>query len=84
MPEKGSVMPAENPKPETRTPGRQPRKSGVVVPHSSKWHQQLGAWALWAVYCLVSATLRYRLHDPHGFMTRPEIRQVLFCTWHNR
>jgi lysophospholipid acyltransferase (LPLAT)-like uncharacterized protein len=84
MPEKGSLMAAENLKPETRNPGRQPRNSGVVVPHSAKWHQRLGAWALWAVFRLVSATLRYSIHDPHGFMTHREIRQVLFCTWHNR
>jgi lysophospholipid acyltransferase (LPLAT)-like uncharacterized protein len=56
----------------------------VVVPHSSKWHQRLGAWVLWAVFRLVSATLRYRIHDPHGFIAHQEERQVLFCLWHNR
>jgi len=61
-----------------------PRKSGIVVPHPSKWHQRLVAWILWAVFSLVSATLRYRMHDPHHFMTRKDIRQVIYCTWHNR
>jgi lysophospholipid acyltransferase (LPLAT)-like uncharacterized protein len=60
------------------------KKSGVVVPHSSKWHQRLTAWLFWAVFKLVSATLRYRLDDPHGFMTREDLGPVIFCTWHNR
>ncbi|HEY1663580.1 MAG TPA: lysophospholipid acyltransferase family protein [Verrucomicrobiae bacterium] len=29
-------------------------------------------------------TLRYRVKDPHGFMTRKDLRQVIYCTWHNR
>jgi len=61
-----------------------PRKSGVVIPHSPKWHQRLAAWILWAVFTLVSATIRYRVNDPYDFMTRKDIRQVIFCTWHNR
>ena len=65
-------------------PRRGTAKTGVIVPHPSKWRQRLGAWVLWAVFRLVSATLRYRIHDPHGFMTHKEIRQVLFCIWHNR
>jgi len=65
-------------------PRRSTAKTGVIVPHPPKWHQRVGAWILWAVFRLVSATLRYRIIDPHGFMTHQEIRQVLFCTWHNR
>ena len=65
-------------------PRRSTAKTGVVVPHSSKWHQRLGAWVLWAVFRLVSATLRYRINDPHGFMTRKDVRQVIYCIWHNR
>ena len=65
-------------------PRRSPAKTGVIVPHPSKWRQRLGAWVLWAVFRLVSATLRYRINDPHGFMTRQDIAHVLFCTWHNR
>lgn len=33
---------------------------------------------------IVSVTLRYRVKDPHGFMTRKDLRQVIYCTWHNR
>jgi len=82
MPEKGSVM--QDTGSQSGLPRRSTAKTGVVVPHSSKWHQRLGAWVLWAVFRLVSATLRYRIHDPHGFMTRKDIAHVLFCAWHNR
>ena len=68
----------------SREPGAKARKSGVVVPHSSQWRQRLGVWVFWVVFRLVSATLRYRIKDPHGFMPHKEIRQVIFCTWHNR
>jgi hypothetical protein len=70
---------------ETSRPKAAPRrKSGVVVPNAPKWHQRLAAWILWAVFNLISATLRYHLTDPHGFMTRKDLRQVIYCTWHNR
>ena len=37
------------------------RKSGgVVVAHKPKWHQRVGAWLIYAVIRIVSATLRYR------------------------
>jgi lysophospholipid acyltransferase (LPLAT)-like uncharacterized protein len=74
----------ENPGTERRAPGIKTRKSGVVVPHSSKWYQRLGAWAIWAAFTVISATLRYRFHDPHAFMTRQNVAQVIFCIWHNR
>ena len=61
-------------------PRRSTVKTGVIVPHSPKWHQRLGAWILWAVLTLVSATLRYRINDPHGFMMRKDIGQVIYCT----
>jgi len=78
------MMAAVNPKPQTTGAVRRPRKSGVVVPHSPKWHQRLGAWTLWALFNLISATLRYRFHDTYDFMTRKDVRQVIYCTWHNR
>jgi lysophospholipid acyltransferase (LPLAT)-like uncharacterized protein len=82
MPEKGSMM--QDAGSQSGLPRRSRAKTGVIVPHSPKWHQRLGAWILWAVFTLVSATLRYRINDPHGFMTRKDIAQVVFCTWHNR
>ena len=39
---------------------------------------------LWIVVKVVSLTIRHRVNDPHGFMTRKDIRQVIYCTWHNR
>ena len=55
-----------------------------MVPHSPQWHQHLGARAIWIVVKLISLTIRHRVSDPHGFMTRKDIRQVIYCTWHNR
>ena len=69
-----------------RTAGKRfvPEKSGRVVPHSPQWHQMLGARLIWIVVKLVSPTIRHRVNDPHGFMTRKDIGQVIYCTWHNR
>jgi len=61
-----------------------PKKGERVVAQLPKWHQLLGAQAISMVIKLVSLTIRYRLKDPHGFMTREDLRQVIFCTWHNR
>jgi len=72
-------MAETNPQPATCNP-----RSGIVVPNPPRWHQRLAAWILWAVFTVVSATLRYRMHDPHGFMTRKDIKQVIYCIWHNR
>jgi hypothetical protein len=80
--EKGSVM--QDAGSQSGLPRRSTVKTGVIVPHPSKWHQRLGAWILWAVFTLVAATLRYRINDPHEFMMRKDIGQVIYCTWHNR
>ena len=74
----------EKPSAGSREPGTKARKSGVIVPHSSNWYQRLGSWAIWAAFTAVSATLRYRFHDPHEFMTRKNVTQVIYCIWHNR
>ena len=60
------------------------RKSGVVIPHAPKWHQRLVAWLVWLTVSLVSATIRYRLQDPQGFLARQDLKQSIFCIWHNR
>jgi len=67
-----------DPKPQTR------KSSGVVIPNAPKWHQRLAAWMIWAVFNLISATLRYRITDPHWLMTRPDLGPVIYCIWHNR
>jgi len=77
-------MGAENPQPPVPVTRRQRRKSGVIVPNSPKWHQRLGAWLIWAALRLIAATLRYRINDPHGFMSQTDCRQAIYCIWHNR
>jgi lysophospholipid acyltransferase (LPLAT)-like uncharacterized protein len=60
------------------------RRSEIIVPHAPKWHQRLAAWLIWLVASLVAATVRYRIHDPHGFQQRQDIGQTIYCIWHNR
>ena len=60
------------------------RRSEIVVPHTAKWHQRLVAWIIWALASTIAATIRYRIHDPHGFITRSDVQQCIFCIWHNR
>jgi len=64
-------------------PKRQ-RKSGIVVPHAPKWYQRLAAFVIWAVVNLIEATIFYRVEDPNGFLKRQDMRQTIFCIWHNR
>ncbi len=70
-----------------QSPNAKPPKrkvSGVVVPHSPKWYQRLAAFLIWLFVSLVSLTIRYRLHDPHDFLKRTDLKQVIYCLWHNR
>jgi lysophospholipid acyltransferase (LPLAT)-like uncharacterized protein len=39
-----------------------------------------GAWLLRALF----ATLRLRVHDPHGFLASPPATPVIYTFWHNR
>lgn len=77
------MMAVENPNPPAAA-RRRCRKSGVVVPNSPKWHQRLAAWLVWITLRLLAATLRYRINDPHGFTTRKDCGQAIYCIWHNR
>jgi lysophospholipid acyltransferase (LPLAT)-like uncharacterized protein len=67
----------------SKSAGRDP-KSGVVVPHSANGLQRVVAFLIWSLVSLVSLTLRYRLNDPHGFLQRKDIKQAIYCVWHNR
>jgi lysophospholipid acyltransferase (LPLAT)-like uncharacterized protein len=60
------------------------RRSEIIVPHTPKWHQRLVAWLIWALASGLSATIRFRVHDPHGFRQRTDAPQNIFCIWHNR
>jgi lysophospholipid acyltransferase (LPLAT)-like uncharacterized protein len=75
-------MPVEpSPKPPPATPKR---KSGIVVPNTPKWYQRLAAFLIWAFISAGAKTIRFRVHDPHGFLQRKDIGQAVFCFWHNR
>ncbi len=65
-------------------PRRSAAKSGVVVPHSTKWHQRAAARAIWILLRAVSATLRYRWQDRSGHFDQPPVGQAIYCIWHNR
>jgi lysophospholipid acyltransferase (LPLAT)-like uncharacterized protein len=61
-----------------------PKRSGVVVPHSANGWQRVAAFLIWLLVSLVSATIRYRVNDPYGFLQRKDFGQAIYCTWHNR
>ena len=63
---------------------RAAKKSGIVIPHSPKWYQRLAAFLVWLLISTISLTIRYRLHDPHGYMKRKDLPQTIYCLWHNR
>jgi len=77
-------MDAVNSQPPAPLTRRQRRKSGVIVPNSPKWHQRLVAWIIWVALRTLAATLRYHINDPHGFATREDLGQAIYCIWHNR
>jgi lysophospholipid acyltransferase (LPLAT)-like uncharacterized protein len=60
------------------------RRSEIIVPETPKWHQRLAAWLVWVLVNTISATVRYRIHDPHGFLKREDVGQLIYCIWHNR
>jgi lysophospholipid acyltransferase (LPLAT)-like uncharacterized protein len=77
-------MAGENPQAQNLLDNRRNQKSGVVIPHSPKWHQRLVAFLICLVMNLVAATVRYRIHDPHNFLARKDFGQAIYCVWHNR
>jgi lysophospholipid acyltransferase (LPLAT)-like uncharacterized protein len=81
--EKGKLMADQNSISKI-CPASEKKKSGIVVPEPPKWHQRLAARTLWLAINLISATLRYRINDPHGFLKREDLGPVIFCLWHNR
>lgn len=60
------------------------RKSGVVVPHTPKWHQRLAAWLVFILLRALSATLRFKWDDRSEIINHPPTAPVIFCIWHNR
>ena len=60
------------------------RKSGVVIPNAPRWYQRLMAFLIWLCISAVAKTIRFRIHDPHGFISRRDTVPMIFCFWHNR
>ena len=73
-----------NSDPQTPAPAPRGKKSGVVVPHRPRWYQWLGAWLVFALIKLVTATLRYRWHDESGYFDNAQSAPAIYCVWHNR
>ena len=65
-------------------PPAKKRKSGVIVPHSAKWYQQLGAFLVFVSLRSLLATVRCRLRAPSKFFAPGAPAPVIFCIWHNR
>ena len=67
------------------TPGVQrPKSSGVVVPHSPKWHQRLAAALICGLIRSLAATLRFSFNDRSGMFVGEPKEAVIFAIWHNR
>jgi lysophospholipid acyltransferase (LPLAT)-like uncharacterized protein len=60
------------------------RKSGVVVPHSPKWHQRLAAWFVVAGLRAIALTVRFKIIDNSGYFSKPNPGPAIYCLWHNR
>lgn len=60
------------------------RPSRGVVPHAVTWPGRLAAALIYLLLRAVAATLRFRLEDESGLVTRHEEGPLIFCTWHNR
>jgi lysophospholipid acyltransferase (LPLAT)-like uncharacterized protein len=60
------------------------RRSGVIVPHAPKWHQRLGAVAIFIALRALLLTVRCRLRAPSEFFAPNAPNPVIFCIWHNR
>jgi lysophospholipid acyltransferase (LPLAT)-like uncharacterized protein len=69
---------------ESRETRAKARKSGVIMPHSPKWHQRTLAWLVFTLIRTVSATLRYQWNDRSGYIDVPTPGPAIYCVWHNR
>ena len=65
-------------------PKPSPKRSGIVVPHAPKWHQQLGAFALFVALRALLATVRCHVRGSSIFLAPAAPAPVIFCIWHNR
>lgn len=77
--EKGGMMVAVSPKPTARRP-----KSGIVVPHTPRWYQRLGASLIYCLARVYTMTLRIRWDNRTGYFTDKLGGPAIYCLWHNR
>jgi lysophospholipid acyltransferase (LPLAT)-like uncharacterized protein len=56
----------------------------VVIPHSPKWHQRLGAFIVFISLRVLLLTVRCRLRAPSEFLSPSAPTPAIFCIWHNR
>ncbi|MBN2505688.1 MAG: lysophospholipid acyltransferase family protein [Verrucomicrobia bacterium] len=69
--------------PSSAPPTPQPRRSGIIVPHSLRWPQRLVAFLICLLIRGLGATLRFQWHFAPAVLER-EPRPAILCTWHNR
>jgi len=60
------------------------RRSGVVVPHSPRWFQRLGAIVLYLSTRVYGMTLRMRWDNRSDFSVDQLRGPGIYCLWHNR
>lgn len=60
------------------------RATSRVVPHEPTALQNCAAFLVWLIVRIVTFTVRYRYHDPHGFFNTRPAPQAIYCIWHNR
>ncbi|MGO9586910.1 MAG: lysophospholipid acyltransferase family protein [Limisphaerales bacterium] len=70
--------------PEKTGPPAKKRKSGVIVPHKAKWHQRLGAFAVFVSLRALMFTVRCRFRERSEFFAPNAPGPAIFCFWHNR
>ena len=72
------MMEAVSPKPKAR------RRSGIVVPHTPRWHQRLVAAIFYILTRLYGMTLRMRWDNHCDFSVDQLTGPAIYCLWHNR
>jgi lysophospholipid acyltransferase (LPLAT)-like uncharacterized protein len=67
------------------SPSRPKRKAtGVIIPHTARWHQRFAAACIVAVLRIIAVTIRFRLDDRSEFLSGPSPGPAIYCFWHNR
>ncbi len=60
------------------------KSSSIVTPNATRWHQRVGAWLIYALIKIVTATLRIRWIDRSGWLDAAKPGPAVYCVWHNR